>query len=127
LRNKSPISIKIFKVNKQESITTTDTNQVRWLYVEGKGKIDELSINSDKDTLKLRIVIDDVEVYNEVLSWYDTNDAILYNIDTSGALLVSIRDIYFKESFTIEYTPAETSNISLIIWRYSVRGDSIKK
>jgi flavorubredoxin len=108
------------KVNKQESITTTDTNQVRRLYVEGNGKIDELSINSDKDTLKLRIVIDDVEVYNEVLSWYDTNDAILYNIDTSGALLVSIRDIYFKESFTIEYTPAETTYISLIMCRYSV-------
>jgi len=115
------------KIQKEEGITTTTTEKVRWLYIEGNGRIDELSINLDKDTLKLRIVIDDVEVYNELISWFATNDAVLYNIDTSGAFLLSIRDIYFRESFTIEYIPAEITVISLIALRYTVRGDSIKK
>jgi len=115
------------KVLKEESIITSMTEMVRWLYVEGNGKIDEISINSNKDTLKLRIVIDDVIVYNESLNWFATNDALFYNIDTSGAYLLSIRDIYFKESFTIEYIPAEITTISLIMCRYSVRGDSIRK
>jgi len=43
-----------------------ETEKVRWLYVEGNGEINELSINSNINTLKLRIVIDDNEVYNEL-------------------------------------------------------------
>ena len=115
------------KIQKEESITTSGTDKVRWFSVEGKGKIDELSINSNKDTLGLRVIIDDVEVYSELLSWFATNDALLYNIDTSGAFLLSIRDMYFKKSFIIEYTPAEATNISVIMCRYSVRGDFIRK
>jgi len=115
------------KIQKEVSITTSATEKVNWLYVEGNGKIDELSINSNKDTLKLRIVIDDVVVYNESLSWIATNDALFYNIDTSGAFVVSIKDTYFRESFSIEYIPAEITTINLIACRYSVRSDSIKK
>lgn len=114
------------KVQKDENITTSKTEKVNWLYVEGNGKIDEISINSNKDTLKLRIVIDDVEVYNESLNWFATNDALYYNINTSGAFVVSIRDTYFRESFSIEYIPTEVTTINLIVCRYSVRGDSIK-
>ncbi|MBA7585785.1 hypothetical protein ES708_27774 [subsurface metagenome] len=120
----NPLTTKILK---EESITTSAIEKVNWLYVEGNGKIDEISIKSNKDTLKLRIVIDDVAVYNESLNWFATNDALYYNINTSGAFVVSIRDIYFRESFTIEYIPAEITTISLIACRYSVRGDSIKK
>jgi hypothetical protein len=115
------------KINLEKAITTTTTNKVRWLYVEGSGKIDEISINSDKDTLKLKINIDDVEVYNELISWFATNNALLYNSDSSGGFLLSIRDLYFNKSFSIEYTPAEATTISVLACRYSVRGDSIKK
>lgn len=119
----NPLTTKILK---EESITTSTTEMVRWLYVEGNGKVDEFSINSNKDTLKLRIVIDDVMVYNESLNWFTTNKALYYNIDVSGAFVVSIKDTYFRESFTIEYVPAEITTISLMMCRYSVRGDSIK-
>lgn len=116
----------ITKILKEESITTSTTERVNWLYIEGNGRIDELSIKSDKDTLKLRIVIDDVVVYNESLDWIATNTALMSNIDVSGVFVVSIKDIYFRESFTIEYIPIEITTIRLIMCRYSVRGDSIK-
>lgn len=121
----NPLTTKLQKEG--SSITTTDTNKVRWLYVEGNGIIDELSINPNKDTLKLRVVIDDIEVYYDLISWFATNDAILYNCNSSGAFLLSIRDLYFRESFTIEYTPSEATTISLLACRYSVREGSIKK
>ena len=119
----NPLTSKVYK----QSIITSDTKMVRWLYIEGSGKIDEFSINSNKSNLRLRIVIDDNEVYNELISWFATNDALLNNSDSSGSFLLSIRDIYFKDSFTIEYTPAEATTISVIMVRYSVRGDKIKK
>ncbi len=115
------------KIQKDGSITTTTTDLVRWLYVEGNGVIDEFSINSNKDTLKLKIIIDDIEVYNELISWFATNDAILHNSDSSGAFLLSIRSINFRESFSIEYIPAEATTVSLIACRYSIREGKIKK
>lgn len=115
------------KINKDESITTSGTGTVKWFHIEGNGIIDEFSINSNKNTLKLKIVIDDVEVYNELLSWFATNNALMYNVDTSGVFVVSIKDIYFRESFTIEYIPSEITTINVIMCRYSVRGDFIKK
>lgn len=120
----NPLTTKILK---DENITTSGTEKANWLYVEGNGVLNEFSINSNKDTLKLRIVIDDVVVYNESLNWFATNDALYYNINTSGAFIVSIKDTYFRESFSIEYIPAEITTISLIACRYSVRGDSIKR
>lgn len=120
----NPLTTKVYK---DEAITTSGTDKVRWFSVEGNGRIDELSINSNKNTLKLRIVIDNNEVYNELISWFITNDALMYNIDTSGAFVVSIKDVYFRESFTVEYLDSEITTINVIMCRYSVRGDSIKK
>lgn len=125
--NTSELNPLTSKVYKNDSITTSGTDKVRWLYVEGSGKIDEFSINSNKNTLTLKVVIDDNILYDELISFFATNDGILYNIDTSGAFLVSIRDLYFKDSFSIEYTPSESTSISLIMVRYSVRGDRIAK
>jgi hypothetical protein len=107
----NPLTTKIFK---QENITTSGTELVRFLYVEGNGRIDELSLNSDKNTLKLRIVIDDTEAYNEKISWFATNNALLYNSDSNGTYKLSIRDLFFKNSFSIEYTPAEATTIDPI-------------
>jgi len=115
------------KLHLEKSITSTTTDKVRWLYVEGSGKIEELSLNSNKNTLNLRIIIDDVEVYNEFVSWFAINNALMHNSDSSGTYILSIRDLYFKNSFSIEYTPAEATTISVLACRYSVRGDSIKK
>lgn len=86
----NPLTSKIYK---QESITTSGTEKVRFLYVEGNGKIDELSLNSDKNTLTLKIMVDDNEIYNETISWFATNKNIFYNSDSSDTYLLSIRDL----------------------------------
>ena len=114
------------KIQKEETITVSGISKDNWLYVKGNGRVDEFSIKSDKNTLILRLVIDDTEIYKKAISWFITNDAQMYNVDGAAGFIVSIRDIFFKESFTIEYESTETTIINFIMCRYSVRGDSIK-
>jgi len=125
----NPFTTKIFM---EESKSIIASKYDRWLYVEGNGIIDQLFIDSSVNDYKIKIIIDDRILWNEAkaFSWFDARDDWLQYVSAfpSGAkYILSIRELYFKDSFSIEYTPVTAGTFTTAMCRYTVRDGMIKK
>lgn len=128
--NTSELNPYTTKIYMDESLTVSAYN--RWLYVEGTGVIDQIFIDSDQNDYEIKIIVDDNILWNTVkaYTWFTTRDDWLINVSayTSGSrYILSLRDIYFKDSFHIQFTPVTAATFTTILCRYTVRDEMIKK
>lgn len=123
----NPYTTKTFM---EESLSVTEYN--RWLYVEGTGIIDQLFIDSDQNDYTIKILLDDRILWNteKPHTWFAARDDWILNVSayTSGVkYILSLRDLYFKDSFHIEFKPITDATFTTILCRYTVRDAVIKK
>ena len=94
--------------------------------VKGTGIIDQIFIYNDQNDYKIKIVLDDKEIFNgaQLFSWFETYDDWLDNLSAfaSGAFFVfSIRNLYFKKNFTIELFGGTATTLTIALCKYTVR------
>ena len=128
--NTSELNPYTTKIYMDEGLSLNDYK--RWLYVEGTGLIDQLLIDSDQNDYKIKIMLDDRILYNsdKPYTWFAGRDDWLEYVSafTVGAkYILSLRNLYFKDSFHIEFTPVTDATFTTIICRYTVRDEMIKK
>lgn len=104
----------------------------RWLYVEGNGFIDQILIDSTVNDYLIEIKIDDKILWNspKAQSWFaarNTELAYVSAYTSAGTYKLSFQDIYFKESFHIQYKMVTAGTFNTILCRYTVREEAIKK
>lgn len=97
-----------------------------FLEIHGTGIIDQVFIYSDQSDYKIKITIDDVQLFNgdRLFSWYQTYDDWLDNISAfpSGSYYVfSIRNLYFSKGFRIELTGGTATTLTVLLCKYTVR------
>lgn len=114
----------------EEGLSVTEYN--RWLYVEGTGIIEQLFIDSDQNDYKIKIILDDRILWNtdKEYTWFVARSDYLIKVSAytvAGKYILSLRDLYFKDSFHIEFTPVTDATFTTIMCRYIVRDEMIKK
>lgn len=125
----NPYTTRVF-MNETKTIAASGFD--RWLYVEGNGIIDQIFIDSNVNDYTIEIKIDDTILFNtaKAQSWFATYDDHLHYVSayTSGsAYILSLRDIYFKESFHIQFKATTAATFTVALCRYTVQHEAIRK
>ena len=118
------------KTELEKSYSLGANTYYKFLSIGGNGIIDQIFIFNDQSDYRIRIVIDDTELFNELFSWFETYDDWLDNLSAfpSGAFFVfSIRNLYFKKGFIIELTGGTATTLTVALCKYTLReGREIK-
>lgn len=109
---------------KSKSLSANDL--YKFHSVKGTGIIDQIFIYNDQNDYKIRITIDDKQIYDgdTLFSWFQTYDDWLTNISAfaSGSYYVfSARNLYFSKKFMINITSGTATTLTVALVRYTIR------
>ena len=112
------------KTELEKSLSLAAGEYDKFLSMAGNGIIEQIFIYNDQTDYRIRILIDDVELFNELHSWFVTYNDYLDNLSAfaDGAFYVlSMRNIYFKKNFILEITAGTATTLTVALVKYTLR------